>query len=243
MRIISWNVRGLRSHQTVQSLCRLVKDQDPCMLFLMETRVGKAEAENLRVKLHFEGCLAVEGVGLGGGLMLLWKRDVVVEVMSYSVGHIDSRIRNKIDGWLWRFTGFYGNSVTERRKESWKLLSRLGDLCDLPWVCGGDFNEILSGEEKVGGNMRRQSLLDDFRGALDHCALRDLGCKGGVFTWCNERNPPHTVWVRLDRFCANSRWIDRMGNFCVELLVYDHSDHYPIALGLAGCPRKKVKKR
>lgn len=41
----------------------------------------------------------------------------------------------------------------ERRDDhdtSWRLLRDLHAYIDLPWLCGGDFNEILFDEEKVG---------------------------------------------------------------------------------------------
>ena len=54
-------------------------------------------------------------------------------------------------GFKWRMTGFYRNSKTHRRQESWDELVALNQKFQLPWLCYGDFNEILSGEEKMGG--------------------------------------------------------------------------------------------
>ena len=36
-------------------------------------------------------------------------------------------------------------------------------MCHLPWLCFGDFNEIVSVEEKLGGALRLQKQMDDFR--------------------------------------------------------------------------------
>nr|POF06807.1 hypothetical protein CFP56_66892 [Quercus suber] len=54
----------------------------------------------------------------------------------------------------WRFTGIYCNLETSKREESWKLLEQLSRSCDLPWVCMGDFNEIMHSGEKEGGSAR-----------------------------------------------------------------------------------------
>ena len=54
----------------------------------------------------------------------------------------------------WRLTSFYGNLKTHRRDDSWALLERLGKQDDSPWVCIGDFNEVLSVNEKEGGANR-----------------------------------------------------------------------------------------
>ena len=50
----------------------------------------------------------------------------------------------------WRFTGFYGDLDTTNRENSWSLLRVLSRRFSLPWICMGDFNEILLGEEKLG---------------------------------------------------------------------------------------------
>ena len=50
-------------------------------------------------------------------------------------------------------TGFYGNPETHRRQDSWDELVALNRKFQLPWLCYGDFNEILSREEKMGGGL------------------------------------------------------------------------------------------
>ena len=42
-------------------------------------------------------------------------------------------------------------------------------------MCFGDFNEIVSMEEKRGGVMRPQKQMEDFREAIHECRFKDLG--------------------------------------------------------------------
>lgn len=86
------------------------------------------------MNLGCDYCFAVDCVGKGGGLALFWKDDSKLSIVSYSKGHIDAIIKEGSGDW--RFTGFYGNPKVEERKESWKLLERLNELFDLPWVVG-----------------------------------------------------------------------------------------------------------
>ena len=51
---------------------------------------------------------------------------------------------------VWRLTGFYGFSESSRRRESWDLLRLLAGSSELPWVCIGDFNDLLAATEKRG---------------------------------------------------------------------------------------------
>ena len=49
-------------------------------------------------------------------------------------------------------------------------------------MCIGDFNEIVEQGEKVGGALRCDGQMEQFRNVLKYCGLSDLGFKGSKFT-------------------------------------------------------------
>lgn len=51
------------------------------------------------------------------------------------------------------------------------LLWRLRPLFDDAWVCSGDFNEVLSLSEKIGGNTLSIAATIDFQVTLSNCEL------------------------------------------------------------------------
>ena len=70
----------LRNPRTVNALVKVVKKEDPSLVFLIETKIPKTDLPEIKRKLdHFQG-LTVPNVGKSGGLALLWKKDVKVEV-------------------------------------------------------------------------------------------------------------------------------------------------------------------
>lgn len=73
----------------------------------------------------------------------------------------------------------------------------------MPWVCIGDFNEILYPWEKWGGRGRSNQQMKDFHQALDDCKLYDLGYRGPKFTWSNCQNGDDLIKERLDYGTAN----------------------------------------
>lgn len=100
----------------------------------------------------------------------------------------------------WRFIGIYGNPCTEKQSESWKLMERLHNLMDIPWLVGGDFNEIISDAEKNGGARRRDTQMQAFRDMIDSCALIDLGYSGDHFTWFNMNFTDNLIWEHWTDF-------------------------------------------
>ena len=100
----------------------------------------------------------------------------------------------------------------------------------MPWIVAGDFNEILSNDEKEGQRLRAQSQLDNFRQALDECALMDLGFVGPKFTWNNGRAGEDHVRERIDRGICNKEWRDLFPMVRVHHLTSSVSDHRPLLL-------------
>ena len=113
------------------------------------------------------------------------------------------------DGFRWRFSGFYGDPCPSKRQLYWSLLRRLRDVDSLPWVCGGDFNELLSVNEKIGDSEKSISGIIRFREVIDDCDLFDLGWSGPSLTWNNRRVGQGNVQERIDRYFADNQWRDR----------------------------------
>ncbi|KAL5804637.1 hypothetical protein ACOSQ3_031437 [Xanthoceras sorbifolium] len=198
----------------------------------METFSNKDRMEQLRLFLGFSGKLVVESVGRSGGLVLFWSGHFDVSLLSFSLFHIDVRV--SASGCSpWRFTGFYGASEASQRNHAWLLLKRLFALSSLPWLCGGDFNEILVDCEKAGGLPKQRRLLSNFREALDACCLQDLGFEGPMFTWCNGRGGDAFVQERLDRCVCSRSWLSFFPGSHVQHLDFWKSDHRPILLHIA----------
>ena len=193
-------------------------------MFLAETLADKVRLEYVKDRIRFDKMFTVKIVSRGGGLALLWKSDIEVEVVSSSVNHIDVTI-NKNSEAAWRFTGFYGEPETHMRHESWDLLKNLHRQSSMPWLCAGDFNEITKQSEKVGGRLRPFSQMQNFREALDECGLMDLGYIGSPFTWSKHYRSRASIWERLDRAVASHDWFIRFPGSRVHHVDNSTSDH------------------
>ena len=153
MNILSWNCQGLGNPKAVRALHNMVKMKGPKVLFLLETKLDSGRMEGVIIKLGYDNVFSVPSMGRSGGLALLWKTEAEIIIQNYSQHHIDAHVDSRQTR-CWRLTGFYGRPEQHRQKESWALLKHLSTLDSAPWLCIGDFNELLALHEKRGGNMR-----------------------------------------------------------------------------------------
>ena len=80
------------------------------------------------------------------------KNSIDVDVVDSHRYFIDAIIDGNTDN-AWRFTGFYGEPETYRRSKAWSKLRSLNSRMNIPWICGGDFNEIVRKEENGVGSL------------------------------------------------------------------------------------------
>ena len=145
---------------------------------------------------------------------------------TYSPHHIDAIVTDDHGNRKWRFTGFYGHLETSKREESWKLLEELERRFTLPWICMGDFNEILHLGQKVGGSLRLERQMNNFRATINHCQLQDLGYVGADYTWSRRMGVRGWVRERLDRALVSLEWktmFPRVRLYHVATSMSDHS--------------------
>ena len=171
MSCLSWNCRGLGNSRAIRSLCDLVKSHRPRIYGKL---VHEMKIEELRIKLGFSSKFVVNSIGHSGGLAMIWDSSLSCLISSFSNNHINLIISESTGDW--RLTCYYGFPERHRRRSSWTLLRALAICSSLPWVCIGDFNDLLSPSDKKGGVAHPNWLFRGFHGALTDCSLNELFC-------------------------------------------------------------------
>ena len=185
-----------------------MREQAPNVCFLMETQLDKEGFDKLYGNLPFQNRIIVKHPNSGGGLALLWKNNVAMEVINYTANHV----------------------LTQNKERSWKLLAHLKTFVEGPWLVMEDFNAFLNASEKQNKTPPQTSQIDAFRDALEYCQLEDLGFRCYPFTWSNKRLGSANTKVRLDHAIANKEWIDKYQMSNVTHLSSPALDHLPIIL-------------
>ncbi|KAK3218544.1 hypothetical protein Dsin_012514 [Dipteronia sinensis] len=123
-------------------------------------------------------------------------REIEVSLLSYTQDHIDVKIKRDKGLW-WRFMGFYGKPVQDQRKHSSTLLRRLATMSHLPWICIGDFNEIMWDNEKGQGDFDSLKKMRWFR--FEECWVDDIECKQLIDTVWNGNEMSSSVLGILEK--------------------------------------------
>ncbi|XP_074315549.1 uncharacterized protein LOC141651749 [Silene latifolia] len=193
---------GLGNPDAVGGLRNLIRWEAPSIMFLCETKLNSRDMRKIRGSLVDYNGVEIDSVGRSGGLAVLWQGEVSCSLHSATVHYIDLDV--DYEGKNWRFTGFYGWHVVQDRHLSWQHLRLLAGVSDGPWICMGDFNEILFSNEMKGGS-RQQWQMNNFHDAVDECGLRDLPLEGYAFTYDNGQGEANRQ-CRLDKAMITSSW-------------------------------------
>jgi hypothetical protein len=110
------------------------------------------------------------------------------------------------------------------------MLKHIKSSNPLPWVCLGDFNEVLFQHEHEGVAARSLAQIEGFRGMADVCELADLGFEGRGWTFEKKVVGGSFCRVRLDRAMATASWSTRYPMATVTNLTGITLDHGPILL-------------
>ncbi|KAF7826637.1 reverse transcriptase [Senna tora] len=210
--------------------CYPVNQYNPNLVLISETRVGGNRAEEILATLGFTNHFKVDPMGYAGGLWLLWDNEqIAVTVHEQTFQEIHTTV--EVNGYPPFFASFiYASPDRERRKILWNNLIGLAEFVNLPWILGGDFNDILHADEKWGGLPASVSRMRDFNNCVNGCNLLDLGFTGSKYTWWNKRPNGTIIFERLDRFLASADWLSIFPQATNYHLPRIRSDHNPIFL-------------
>lgn len=150
MNIFNWNVQGLESSLTFREAQKLLQMQKPKLVFLCKTKLTARQMRENSQWLNLECCFEVKRTWRWEGFALMWNSKLMVDIKSWSKHHIDAVVCVENISY-WRNTWIYGHPKMSQKHYTWTLLKRLASLSSLPWLCFGDFNEILWPGGKIGG--------------------------------------------------------------------------------------------
>jgi len=201
------------------------KEHFPDILFLMETMNSDPFVMKIFRWLGYDYIHTVEPIGMSGGLAIFWKQHVDIEFLFEDKNLLDLKISQGRQSWF--VSCVYGNPKQNLRHWLLERLSEIGVTRKTAWCMIGDFNEIISNEEKLGGPLRLESSFQPFKDMLMTCDMHELGSTGNSFSWGGTRNE-EWIQCKLDRCFGNLEWFSVFPNSHQWFLERLGSDHRPV---------------
>ena len=84
----------------------------------METKQHVNKLDRIKRKCGFDACIGVNSEGTSGGIAMIWKDDITMNLRSFSKNYIDLDVGENSGQLMWRVIGFYGDPNVSRQNES-----------------------------------------------------------------------------------------------------------------------------
>ena len=183
----------------------------------------------------------VDPKGKKGGLIVGWKLGVDMEVVSKSKNLINSLVLSDPVNEPWLLSLVYGPPIYSEKCQFWDSISKMGEVFNGAWLCMGDFNQVWSQAEKLGGRLIADSSSGGPRSVIEENWFIDMMFSGNPFTWSNKREGLANIKERLDRAFANNRRRFLFPRATVYHFLASTLDHSPIILFTKG-EQKNLKR-
>ncbi|XP_011016272.1 PREDICTED: uncharacterized protein LOC105119785, partial [Populus euphratica] len=160
-------------------------------------------------------------------IVVFWNPATVhVELLDVSAQGLHVLISSRVHQFSIYATFVYGFNTLLARRTLWSDLRNWNP--NSPWIILGDFNSVLSQDDKHNGEAVSTYETADFRQCCSDLGLIDLNYSGCHYTWSNGK-----VWTKLDRALVNSLWSPAHASAHVH---FDNpgafSDHSPVTITL-----------
>lgn len=177
------------------------------MVCLSESKAKVKKIKRLNRKLRYKNVKFIEYVGISGGLCIFWDDLVSLNITELSQDYIDGYIFDNASGTLWRFTFVYGNPDFDLRQAQWQRLALSVGNSDMPWLCLGNFNDILFNHEKEGMKLKANRNIKGFKCFVDNCSFLELECNDANSHGPITESKAYWLKKKLDRVLANYAWL------------------------------------
>lgn len=204
MKMIYWNMRGLRGWGKISEVSKWVRTHRVGFIGLIETMCSNYRAQEVSRIWGYDDFdwAAIEVQGRSGGILYIWDRNFMSDTSII-----------KGEGWIWikgivqelQMEGIvgvaYGYHDAVDKRRMWKELVDKRLELNIPILMMGDFNEIRKPQERKGCISTTRNM-EEFEEWISDMGLVELPMIGRKFTWrrggqCNK----------LDRILTNPQWI------------------------------------
>lgn len=161
--------------------------EKPNVVFLMETKQLEVRVQYIQRYLKFYNSYILNPTSFVGGLALFWNDLIYLDVLRSTPNLFHISCREGRGGKLLSITFIHAPTNYQQHLLLWDDLRQIHASNGLPWLCVGDFNEILYPWEKMGKRPVNQFRMMSFRAVVNDCEFTELESHGCKYTWMNNK--------------------------------------------------------
>ncbi|KAF3679705.1 hypothetical protein FXO38_02651 [Capsicum annuum] len=91
-------------------------------------------------------------------------------------------------------TFVYGFNTAIERKSLWSNLKPLANQNTNPWIILGDFNAVLTQNDRINGDPVTPQETLDFQNCIDEIEVGQVLSRGKTMKWCNKRSGDSRIY-------------------------------------------------
>ncbi|XP_070007794.1 uncharacterized protein [Nicotiana sylvestris] len=200
------------------------------MIAVLENRVKESKVDAIMRKIFGDWkWITNYEVAPGGRIWIVWDQArVEFEVKQVHDQYIARQITIRQCNSNFLFVAVYGKHNIQDRKCMWNDLKGIINGVKWPSVLMGDFNSIMSIEDRVQRNPVQDVEERDFKNFVEEAGLSEMRTIGRYYTWTNN-----TVHNRIDRILVNAEWIQKWPQMEGIIKQPEFSDHCPLMITMA----------
>ncbi|XP_019199070.1 PREDICTED: uncharacterized protein LOC109192823 [Ipomoea nil] len=215
---------GAASSSFKRTLRQFCRDSNPSLICLLEPKVSGNQANKLCNSFGFDEWIRVEAVGFSGGIWILWKNYISIEIIRTNPQYISVQV-NDCEMGPWVLSLVYGSPCQSLKRKMFAELSHQNLDPQPSWLAVGDFNAVTGHEEVSNPASFSSTRCSDFNDWIFRQGLIDLGYEGSKYTWKRGTNTETFKGARLDRALGNLDWKIKFPDAAVVHLPMLCSDH------------------
>lgn len=223
-----WNIRGLNSLNKQQDIKWFLHNNKIELFGLLETRIRSRNWNKFRNNLGSSWSICSNNsLHKGGRIWCIWNPLVIeVDVVMMNIQSILANVTIKTTKVKFWVSLVYGLNKAKERTSLWNEIKQHCKIAQGPWMIGGDFNNVLHTNERIGSVVQWHEIRD-FQECVNTCGVQDIKAIGSFFTWNNKHEADTRVFSRIDRLLVNDDWLIQFPNAYAYFMPEGTYDHCP----------------
>lgn len=187
MIVVTWNIRGLNKAHKQKELKNFLLKNKVDILGCIETRVKEPKAHTIINKIakgwkyHLNYPMATNG-----RIWLLWRAHIQLHILGTTDQFIHCSVEDSASAVKFQLSVIYAYNTIALRKQLWNDLRGIPILGQDVWLLSGDFNVVLSTEDRIGSPVT-DAEVKDFKELIYDLQLTPIRSKGWRYSWTNKQ--------------------------------------------------------